>query len=60
MPSNAVRALCAAIAGLAWLTTYLAPMFPSIVYWMIGVEGTLVAIGLYLGWPVPVPEPAAP
>ena len=53
MPSTPVKVLCAIIAGLGWLTTYLAPTYPTVTYWMIGVEGTLIAVGLYLGWPVP-------
>jgi len=59
-PPNWVKLVCAAIAAIAYLGVYLAPMYPTVVYWLGAAEGTLVAVGLYLGWPVPAAPPTPP
>ena len=55
-----VKLLCAAIAAIGWLETYLAPMFPRVAYVLLGVQGTVLAFGLYLGWPVPTVTTSPP
>jgi uncharacterized membrane protein len=50
-----VKYVCAAVAGLEWLSAYVSPTHPTFGWYANGVVGTIVAVAIYLGWPVTVP-----
>ncbi len=52
-PPKLVMAACAVIVAIGVLISQLGPMYPSVVYWLVTAQDVLIAVGLYLGWPVP-------